>query len=419
MPVSRSRDLSTSIIETFSEIMSEVSKHPAPKGEGNERVLRTYLKDLLFVRKLGWSPDKLIVGELYDLYAYDVVNSLVLYIETKTPNSVNIPRDELEHFETKLMKLGTCEYGAITNGHRFLFYRCYIKHGMVIAERLAEFDIDSLIKEVNGAGLSGSVAREIQTSFESLGARRYLGELEEPFGEGYGRVIPSSRDGESIKLFSRNLRETVDSLAVVFDSLIDTLYHAKIRIGGSPAGSFTIDEPISDWSTYSGKVPLSLILKALKEEVGNLLELRRQDRLSESRVRSSANELRKNLGIEMTPDLLNGLLTTALLETSRFESALRETTYGLIKEEQIEVFSRQTAHVVLSRILLHRVSEDKGLIARRLSGQSLDDHIHEAQGGQLLLGEPARAFTDLLDQADELSGRVFYSHLYSHGLFDW
>ena len=186
----RPKGLGNTVVETFSQIMAEVSKHPAPRGEGNERVLRTYLKDLLFVGKLGWTPDKLIVGELFDLYAYDVVNSLVLYIETKTPNSVTIPRDELEHFEEKLVRLGTCEYGAITNGHRFLFYRCFIKEGAVVAERQAEFDLDDLVNQVGGNKLPESSTKAIQVTFEYLTAGKYLGELEKPFAEGYGRVVP-------------------------------------------------------------------------------------------------------------------------------------------------------------------------------------------------------------------------------------
>jgi hypothetical protein len=83
------------IVNTFDEILIEITKHQIPKGEGSERVLHTYLKDNLFVKELGWRPNKLIYGELLDLYAYDIINYLVLYVETKTPSTINLVDSEV------------------------------------------------------------------------------------------------------------------------------------------------------------------------------------------------------------------------------------------------------------------------------------------------------------------------------------
>ncbi|MCJ7634773.1 hypothetical protein MUP77_20575 [Candidatus Bathyarchaeota archaeon] len=88
--VAQTHTFAETVVNTFDEMPAEVSKHQAPKGEGNERVLRTYLKDILFVRELEWLPNKLIYGEMLDLYAYDIINYLVLYIETKTPTVQNL-----------------------------------------------------------------------------------------------------------------------------------------------------------------------------------------------------------------------------------------------------------------------------------------------------------------------------------------
>jgi len=400
-------------------MLAEIAKYQAPKGEGNERVLRTYLKDTLFARELRWLPNKLIYGEMLDLYAYDIINYLVLYIETKTPNTINIAEEEISKFERKLQSIGTCEYGIITNGHKFVVYRCYLERGISKVAQQFSLNLDDLRTEMKKQGLSDPSVKLISDVFNQFRYSRYLGNLEKPFASYYGSITPTMSDRNSINLFSKQLKQAVDVLAGIFEPFLDMLYHTRMKIGGTDGNFFTIDEPLSDWSTYSGKVPPILMMEALNGTVQRLLKLRQENRLSDAVIRRHANELKKNLGVEIDEDVLNSLVSVGIVDEYGVEAAIREQVFALIRTEHVEVFSRQTAHVVLSRILLQRVSEDKGLVARRLSGQSLDRYVEEMQHGQLQVGETIRAFQDLIDQADSLMARVFYSHLYAHGLFDW
>ena len=415
----RTRTFAEAIVNTFDEILTETLKHQAPKGEGSERVLRTYLKDILFVRELEWLPSKLIYGEMLDLYAYDIINYLVLYIETKTPNNISLQENEVAKFELKLQRLGTCDYGIITNGHKFVVYRCYLESGTPKTEQQFSLDLDDLRAEMKKDGLSNASVKLVSEAFNYFKYSQYLSNLEEPFSSDYGKVTPTINDPNSLSLFSRQLKQAVDALDGVFEPFLDMLYRRRMNIGGTNGNAFTIDEPLSDWSTYSGKVPPILMMEALNRTVQRLLKLRQKSQLSDAVVRRIAKDLKKNLGVDIDEDVLNSLISVGLVDERRIESAIRERLFALIKTEHVEVFSRQTAHVVLSRILLHRVSEDKNLVGRRLSGESLDRYVGEMQHGQLQAGEAIRAFQDLIDQADDLMGRVFYSHLYAHGLFDW
>ena len=411
-----SRTFAEGIIGTFDEIFTEISKHQPPKGEGRERILRSLLKDVLFVRKLEWIPSKLIYGEMLDLYAYDIMNYLVLYIETKSPDTVNIPEIEIEKFRKRLQGLGTCEYGAITNGHKFIVYRCYLE-----GDTKQEFflDLDKLRIEMKRDRLSNASVKLVSHVFSLFRYSQYLCNLEGPFAQDYGKITPTIDDPNSIRLFSKKLKQAVDALTDVFEPFLDMLYHTRMKIGGKNGDVFTIDEPLSDWSTYSGRVPPILMIENLRSSVQHLLELKQENRLSDAVIRSTAKGLKKDLGIGVNEEVLNSLISVEIIGEQDIEGAIREQVFSLIKKGHIKVFSRQTAHVVLSRILLHRVSEDKDLIARRLSGQRLDRYVEEIQHGQLQVGETVRAFQDLIDQTDSLMQRVFYSHLYIYGLFDW
>jgi hypothetical protein len=381
--------------------------------------MRTYIKDSLFVRELGWLSNKLISGELLDLYAFDIINYLVLYIETKTPNTLSIAENETAKFERRLQSVGTCEYGIITNGHKFIVYRCYIVNGTTKVEKQYSLDLDSLRAEIKKEGLTDASVKLISDVFENFRYSRYLGELKEPFSSEYGQITPSVNDLNSLNLFSQHLKEAVDELNNLFAPFLDTLYQSRMKIGGTDKEAFTIDEPLSDWSTYSGKVPPILMFQVIGKNVRNLIKLRQESKLSDAVLRRNANDLKKNLGISFTEDILNSLISVGIVDERQIDVVVRQKVFDLIKAEHIEVFSRQTAHVILSRILLHRVSEDRELVPRKLSGQYMDNYIEELQHGKLIAGETNRAFINLIDQIDSLMERVFYSHLYAHGIFDW
>jgi len=329
----QSRKFAESIISTFDEILAEVSKHQAPKGEGNERVLRTFLKDFLFVRELGWLSNKLLYGEMLDLYAYDIINYLVLYIETKTPNTVDIPDKEVKKFQRRLQSLGTCEYGVITNGHKFAVYRYYLKGRIPKTEQQFLLDLDSLRAEMKRDGLSDASTKLVSKVFNHFKYSRYLINLEEPFASNYGKTTPTIDDPKSISLFSKQLKQAVDILTGVFEPFLDTLYHTKMKIGGTKEEVFTVDEPLSDWSTYSGKVSPILMIEVLKKSMERLLKLRQENRLSYAVIRRTANDLKKNLGVNVNENVLNSLIRVELIDEHSIDDAIRDQVFVLIRTD--------------------------------------------------------------------------------------
>lgn len=82
------------------------------------------------------------------------------------------------------------------------------------------------------------------------------------------------------------------------------------------------------------------------------------------------------------------------------------------RQKIIEVFCRETAYVLVGRILFTRIAEDKGILARNLSGKRLAEFLkfYEKRMENVYL----RAFYDSREEINK-----YYSHLYVLGFFDW
>jgi len=80
------------------------------------------------------------------------------------------------------------------------------------------------------------------------------------------------------------------------------------------------------------------------------------------------------------------------------------------KEEELrEKFCRETAYVVLNRVLFTRILEDKGIVSRMISGKEF---------AQSLTMFGAGAYEAVLKQAYK-NVEKFYEHFYEFGIFDW
>lgn len=79
------------------------------------------------------------------------------------------------------------------------------------------------------------------------------------------------------------------------------------------------------------------------------------------------------------------------------------------EEELSEKFCKETAYVILNRILFTRILEDKGIVKRRISG-------NEFAQLRTMLG-PAVYKTVVKQAYDEV--KKFYEHFYEFGIFDW
>ena len=80
-------------------------------------------------------------------------------------------------------------------------------------------------------------------------------------------------------------------------------------------------------------------------------------------------------------------------------------------EEAKEIFCKETAYVLLNRILFTRVCEDKGILGQRLSGQGLATGYREREKKRLPW---LRILKDACEDAQE-----WYEHFYMLSMFDW
>lgn len=411
--------LGREILQALSSLMEKIDNVTPIPGEGLERHLRTLLRDSVFIDILGWPPDKLISGELYDLYGHDTLNYEVLYVETKTPNAKQIRPVDVESFQRKLERLGTAEHGAITNGHTIATYSCSLKEGSIVSEQTAVLDLGHSIANIRSGHVADEVLERIGEAFAPFAAKGFIGERRKSFEEDYGRITLRRGDTRSIQRLSGSLREAVSRLTGPFLDMLDWLYATQAPIGKGKDEGFSIEEPMDDWSAFSGRVPVSKMRKQIESTIGEMLDLRHQDSLDDSRIKLAVDGLRKTLGVPIATRDLTFLISQGLLDAASLDESLRQRLYEIIRSEVALVFARQTAYVVLSRILLYRASEDKHFVARRLSGRPLDSALSEFGGGSLQARDPAVAFRSLIDGSEDLMSRVFYSHLYAHGLFDW
>src|SRR5438445_5937131 len=141
-----------------------------PEGEGQERLLRTMLRDRLLVQALAWPQEKMVNGELLDLMGFDSINYLVVYVETKTPKNKRLSKNDVSNFERKLRVQGTCEAGMITNGHRIISYKCSTGTLGVEVAKMSEVDLDELASQASSGKITMEYRNQITTAFDLLRA---------------------------------------------------------------------------------------------------------------------------------------------------------------------------------------------------------------------------------------------------------
>lgn len=80
-------------------------------------------------------------------------------------------------------------------------------------------------------------------------------------------------------------------------------------------------------------------------------------------------------------------------------------------EESREIFCKETIYVLLNKILMVRICEDKGLVTKKISNNGITMWREFA-------GFLKDSYRDLLDIAYKDTSRL-YSHVYEKGIFDW
>ncbi|HYU55828.1 MAG TPA: N-6 DNA methylase [Candidatus Dormibacteraeota bacterium] len=419
-PLAPSRDFENQVAASLAGIVKQLATGPTPpSGEGKERVLRTLIRDRLLIDTLGWPREKLLFGEIYDIYGFDLLNYLVTYVETKTPNLPRLNADAINQFERNLKRLGTCDFGFITNGHQLIGYDCTTGPSGIKVSQNESIDLEDVATQYQSGKINERTIEKLLTIFRPLKASRYLTAGPSSYEVEFGKVHPKPQRSDEIRILSTQMKSALDELTDMLVDVLRTFLGTSIPIGSSNGTGFTIWAPLDDWSTYSGRVPPTTIGNYLDDKVRKLSELRKSSKLNNATLKREARLAKRNLGIEAKEELLSELIASFVTDQDGFDTHLRDELLELIDADHVQVFARQTAHVILSRILLYRVAEDKGLVARKLSGASVDRRLKDVGGGLLDWYQKATAFRNMVDEAEKLMADVFYSHLYLHGLFDW
>lgn len=387
--------------------------------EGRERQLRTLFRDRVVLSSLGWPPEKAISGELLDIYCHDDLGFVVLYFETKTPNRTALASSERHEFERKLQEQGTCKAGLLTNGHEILAYTVSRDRGGARVSLPLAISVDEIIREIDEGRLSSSNAAKLGEAFEPLRANHYIGVGLVNYAGEYGSIQPRGGDPNANHLLSVKLRMAIDLLTEEFQIALRDLLRLKIPIGESTSSSFSVAAPLDDWATFSGRVPPTKILETVRATVDRLDRIRSSGGIPTSQIRKEARQLTKAFGISVSEPLLSRLIASFASTPDSFLADSERMIFDLIDREYLAVFARQTSYVVLNRILLYRVAEDKDLVTRIMSGAELDLALARQSSGQFTQYLRGTVTRSLLDQAESLMTQSFYSHLYSHGLFDW
>ena len=131
-------------------------------GEGGERAFRGWLVSDFLVQLLGWPPERVVLGERFDILLQDADGFPIATIETKTPYH-KATRKDREDFEARLSGFGTLRHAYFTNGDEW--------------ERLDIFSPTGAleIRDRFYFNLEKGVAEEAEAFFTPLESHRYFG----------------------------------------------------------------------------------------------------------------------------------------------------------------------------------------------------------------------------------------------------
>jgi len=410
------KSFSKEVIEALCDVIISLRRiKPLPR-EGMERPFRDYLKEKLFKEKLGWPEDKVITGEIYDLYFRDDLGFVVIYVETKSPTRKAIPQSERNRFLEKLEKLGTADYGVLTDGKVWEQYECVSDAaGKLKIKKQIEINLEQLLLAKH---TPYPETKSIYDAFSCLTAQRYLDrDIIDLLEKDSGKLKFKSNPVKSnvVKEFTERLKKNLDNLNEIFVILFRGFYSGTLK---TPQ-EFLL-KAFDDWNRVSGKVPLSLIEEKIEYSVKSLLKLRTKRKISDADLAGHVRRLKRDLGVKISENFLSTVISDYLSEASNnvvLKSIIHMRVLSLVIED-VKLFCRQTSHVLLSRLLLYRVCEDKKLVVRKLSGKELARELKKIAMAPLMAVRKTRIFLDLTEEVSKAMKEV-YGHLYAHNIFDW
>ncbi|MDI7267177.1 MAG: N-6 DNA methylase [Myxococcota bacterium] len=375
----------------------------AVRGEGTERDFRSILRERLLVGHLGWDPARLTTRERFDLLLFDDRGRPLIYIETKAVATPWTKKDE-QDFRARLPTYASLQHAYLTNGISWLRLDLFAPNGIqrVGGERTtrdvaaaSDEAFDELLRPLrpDQATMSPRASGPLQTSFA------FDAPPVPPDMLGRNRSRLSAGDAESTRWFTQRLTDLVSTLTS----------HYVERFAAFREGR--------------AGVPVVAVTRGLFEEWCRQSLIPSPRKIVDD-VRTAAGAPRPGEAIAAALRDLGFVGAAAARSADAFAAAANagnapaeadEALWTLLGDT-VAKFAGQTAHVVIARLLLYRVGEDKGLYERLLSGIPLKQALDRAKPGRgVLRTRPA------IEVARKVRERMeeFLPTVYLLGSFDW
>ncbi len=346
-------------------------------GEGGERRFRGWLVSDFLIELLGWPQDRVVSGERFDVLLCDAEGLPVVTIETKAPRHRTSERERAA-FRERLSGYPTLRGAYLTNGASW--------------QRLD-------LPEMRGSALATlqldeASAVEAAEFFAPLAAERYGASLA---AAGRRRVERSST--HVLQALAADLDESVRDLV---DFLVPLFRGLRAGQAGLHASVITANL-FDQWCEKS-------LLPSPRRAFERIADLARA---VDARAREFERPL-VELGLPQddaraAAEELAGLPLSA----RESEDALRRALWPAY-DQALASLSAQTAHVLLGRVLLYRIGEDKRVFPERLSGDGLGAALAARQE---LPGTQAPAL-DLTERV-RANMQTLLPAVYLPGEFDW
>jgi len=352
-------------------------------------------------------------GERFDLNLLGATKMPIVTIETKPPRHKFTSKDYRDFF--KRLKSFWFESAFITNGQvweRFdiekripLDSEEEISKSSFIRKDVGEQSalFGELKKDKIGHSYSLDISRvtpdEAEAFFSTLEAHRYLDiKPEEMFPEDRNPI--SKKYPAIVTGFTQQLQQRIGVFVDVFDALFpsfrtghcgDHQQRVSIRLFG-------------EWCRKSYVLPP-------QELIEKLMQIQISARNSEM----IAKDLKSWAFSSSASSRVADQISTKLQKDNWSPDNLLPLVWELY-DESIETFLTQTTHVLIARLLLYRVGEDRGIFGERLIGESLKKVLSPGEGTFDTPSEP-KCLLHIRKLQREM--KRFSSTIYTEGDFDW
>jgi type I restriction-modification system DNA methylase subunit len=367
------------VLEAFSKIKGETDE------KGGEFDFRYRLAVYLFRDVLGWSREAgkghfNFEDDRKDLLFYDDSDPPLPVLIVETVNPKEESASHIGKLEGYLMEMGCVRYGILTNGHDLSVYE-YVSKSEPKEAEVGEAEVRKYRRK-RGKDLDLFVTLEPKPV----------------------KKLPIKAHGKEQEWKSKHKREGMNKLwsePLNIDQIVqkgvDNLTKEErgkiFQLRNFARERFVKFDDIKYFKTHTNDIPLNrkfgygLFINGLRESLKELTRVFAQFfEIYEKRSHVSGEKLRK-----------------------AFENWKKTRVGG--EAEPKETFCKETAYILLDRILFARICEDKEFMQKRLSGKYLGDFIERHKGLEMPY---LKALEDAFDFAE-----VNYKRKYLVVLFDW